>query len=370
MSGAMLLLAAVVAAIQPPAVTAVTLPAVPYVEARDGAGHLNFDVILHNTGGVALRLVAIREQIYGSHGDLRQQREVNANGKPSALSGLGELVLQPGGYKDLFQPFQDYAAPVGSRVRLTLIFLRLERPAPPVALDGDAVVSVEVTPRTYRPAPYCLPLQGRLLVHDGHDLNSHHRRRDLIAVTNGDPMQARNANLYAYDFVRIDDAGALFHGAPDRKENWLTFGAWITAPVSGVVDQAVDGVPDNRFVDGEAVVPATASALDPLGLGNHVLIRAADGRVSWLLHMEPGSVAVKTGDKVVAGQPLGRVGFSGDSLFPHLHYNVTDGSAYPSQGVPSYFRQFRRRPQRFGHAIAYGQIDSGDIVEAGARCVR
>jgi hypothetical protein len=279
-------------------------------------------------------------------------------------------VLPPGGYKDLFQPFQDYDAAAGSKVRLTLIFLRLERPVPPVALDGDAVVSLEVAPRAYRPAPYCLPLQGRLLVHDGHDFNSHHRRRDLVAAGNGDPTKARNANLYAYDLVRIDVAGALFHGAPDRKENWLTFGAWITAPVSGVVEQAVDGVPDNSFIDGQAAIPDAASKIDPLGLGNHVLVRALDGRVSWLLHMEPGSLAVKTGQTVIAGQALGRVGFSGDSLFPHLHYTVTAGSAYPSQGVPSYFQQYRRQSQRFGHAVAYGQIDTGDIVEADPGCAR
>jgi hypothetical protein len=30
------------------------------------------------------------------------------------------------------------------------------------------------------------------------------------------------------------------------------------------------------------------------------------------------------------GRQLGRVGFSGDALFPHLHYNVTDGGGYPS----------------------------------------
>ena len=61
----------------------------------------------------------------------------------------------------------------------------------------------------------------------------------------------------------------------------------------------------------------------PLGFGNPVLIRAADGRVSWLLHMEPGSVVVKTGDRLVTGQMLGRIGFSGDSLFSRLHFNVT-----------------------------------------------
>jgi hypothetical protein len=359
------MLAAVAAAAGPPAVTANALPAAPYVESRGITQHLNFDVILHNTGPVPLRLVAIREKVLGPRGDVWQEREVNANGNPSALAGFGELILPPGGYKDVFQPFQDYeSAGEVAKVRLTFILLNVDRPVPPVALGGDAVVSVDVVPRDYHPAPYCLPLQGRLLVHDGHDLYSHHRRRDLVAETDGEPMRGRNGNLYAYDLVRIDDEGALFHGSSDRKEDWLTFGAPVIAPLRGVVAEAVDGVPDNTFVNGEAVVPREAEALDQLGLGNHVLIRAADGRVSWLLHMEPGSVTVKTGERVVTGQMLGRVGFSGDSLFPHLHFNVTDGVAYPSQGVPSYFRQFRRLSGNKGQTIAYGQIDSGDIILA------
>jgi Peptidase family M23 len=359
------ILAAVAAAAGTPAVTANAVPAAPYVEIRDVKQHLNFDVILHNTGMVPLRLVAIREKILGPGDDVWQEREVNSNGKPSALSGFGELILLPGGYKDVFQPFQDYeSAGESATVRLTFIFLNVDRPVPPIAVGGDAVVSVDVTPREYHPVPYCLPLNGHLLVHDGHDLYSHHRRRDLVAVTAGDPLRGRNANLYAYDLVRVDDDGALFHGTPDRKEDWLTFGAPVTAPVAGVVAEAVDGVPDNTFVDGEAVVPPEAEALDPLGLGNHVLIRAADGRVSWLLHMEPGSIAVKTGDRVVPGQMLGRVGLSGDSIFPHLHFNVTDGVTYPSQGVPSYFRQFRRQSGKARKTVAYGQIDSGDIISA------
>jgi len=315
-----------------------------------------------------LRLVAIREQVLGPDGDLQQEREVNANGKPSALSGLGDLTLAVGGYKDLMQPFPDYGStPDGAKVRIILVFLRIDRPVPPVALDGDAVAEVVVTPRAYSPPAYCLPLSGRLLVHDGHDFNSHHRRRDLVAATPGDPLQGRNANLYAYDFVRIDHQGALFQGSPDRKEDWLTFGAPVLAPVTGIVVEAVDGVPDNQFSRGEVVTPKVAESIDPLGLGNHVLVRAEDGRVSWLLHMEPGSVAVKTGDRVTSGQTLGQVGFSGDSLFPHLHYTVTDGAVYPSQGVPSYFAHFQRAPFSTGTPVAYGQVDSGDIIESDAQ---
>jgi murein DD-endopeptidase MepM/ murein hydrolase activator NlpD len=40
--------------------------------------------------------------------------------------------------------------------------------------------------------------------------------------------------------------------------------------------------------------------------------------------MKPGSVIVRPGDRVPQGQPVGRIGFAGDSIFPHLHYSLMD----------------------------------------------
>ena len=133
---------------------------------------------------------------------------------------------------------------------------------------------------------------------------------------------------------------------------------------------AVDGVPDNSFANSEPVTPPEAEKVDPDGFGNHVAIRAADGRVSWLLHMEAGSIAVKKRQHVKTGDLLGKIGFSGDALFPHEHYTVTEAATYPSQGVPSYFRAFHRRAQGGSQAVAYGQIDTGDIVTGDVRCGR
>ena len=39
-------------------------------------------------------------------------------------------------------------------------------------------------------------------------------------------------------------------------------------------------------------------------------------------HLARGSVRVKSGERVTAGQPLGRVGMSGAAEFPHVHFTV------------------------------------------------
>lgn len=353
-------------------VSVATVPVRPFIELRGNLQLVNFDLMLHNGGQKPLRLVAIHEQLFDKEGRLESQRELNANGRPSALAGLGDTAIAPGETKDIFQPFDHYQNSIAlSRIHLVLVFLNPEAPVPPVALSGDFVAQIDVFPLPpEHPAAYCLPLKGTLLVHDGHDLNSHHRRQNLAARFDRDPGSAANPNLYAYDFVRIDETGALYRGDPNRKENWLTFGALVRAPVTGEVVVAVDGVPDNSFSGAQPVVPPLAQKLDPDGFGNYVAVRAVDGRVSWLLHMEAGSVAVKKGQQVKAGDLLGKVGFSGDSLFPHEHYTVTNAATYPSQGVPSYFRGFRRRANNGLQPVAYGQIDSGDIVMGDGTCTR
>ncbi len=369
--GASLLLLFGAASVAAPVVGVSAIPARPYIEQRGDSRSVNADLIVHNDGAMALKLAVIREQLFDAHGKLELEREVNANGNPPALAAMGDPVVPAHGIADFYQPFDRYDAALDlSRIRLTLVFLEAGKPVPPVALTGDAIAMIDLYPRRFQPASYCLPLAGRLLVHDGHDFPSHHRRRNLAAAFASDPATALNANLYAYDFVRIDEQGRLYHGDMDRKENWLTFGALVRAPTSGTIVAAVDGVPDNSLSAGQPVIPPAAQAIDPGGFGNHVVLRGEDGRVSWLLHMAAGSIRVHSGQHVERGDALGRIGFSGDALFPHLHYTVTSGVTYPAQGVPSYFGHFARLLGTRRIKVGYGQIDTGDIVaaEAHGRC--
>jgi murein DD-endopeptidase MepM/ murein hydrolase activator NlpD len=59
-------------------------------------------------------------------------------------------------------------------------------------------------------------------------------------------------------------------------------------------------------------------------------------------HIKPGSVRVRVGQKVRAGAVLGRLGNSGNSSAPHLHFHVMDGaSVLGSEGVPYVLRRFK-----------------------------
>ena len=93
-------------------------------------------------------------------------------------------------------------------------------------------------------------------------------------------------------------------------------GVDVLAAAPGVVLGRRDGMPDVSFRD-----PAAPDLTDR-ECGNGVSIDHGDGWTTQYCHMARGSVAVRTGERVEAGQRLGRIGLSGQTEFPHLHLSV------------------------------------------------
>ena len=69
--------------------------------------------------------------------------------------------------------------------------------------------------------------------------------------------------------------------------------------------------------------------------GNTITLDLGGGQFAYYMHLQPGSLQVKTGDRVRRGQVLARVGGSGDAREPHLHFEVTTSSKpLAGEGVP------------------------------------
>jgi hypothetical protein len=93
-----------------------------------------------------------------------------------------------------------------------------------------------------------------------------------------------------------------------------------------------------RLRDGVADVSIRASgAPDVEGreCGNGVVIDHGGGWETQYCHLAKGSVKVKVGDVVKAGQPIARVGLSGDTEFAHLHLSVRHDGAVVDPFVPA-----------------------------------
>lgn len=135
---------------------------------------------------------------------------------------------------------------------------------------------------------------------------------------------------YAMDMGRLDAAGRRATGLlPSNPCNYASYAVPVVSPVSGVVLESVDGVPDS---------PIGGSNPDQPG-GNHIAIHDPENAIAvWLCHLKPGSVRLHRGDRVHAGDPVGEVGNSGSSFEPHLHLcaqRYMDGAYL--EGVPLIF---------------------------------
>ena len=164
--------------------------------------------------------------------------------------------------------------------------------------------------------------------------------RMAIYATDG---RARIPGRFAIDWILLPRGVALVPDTGDRSTDRNGFGAEVLAVADGVVAAAMDDVADPTP---KPVAPEAAS-------GNYLAIDLGSGRVAFYEHLQRGSVAVKTGERVRRGQVVARLGGSGStSIGPHLHLHVADAnSPLGAEGLPFVF-------QRFEHIGAFRSLDA------------
>ncbi|WP_343562778.1 M23 family metallopeptidase [Kiloniella sp. b19] len=97
-------------------------------------------------------------------------------------------------------------------------------------------------------------------------------------------------------------------------------GVNVIAAAEGEVIIVRDGVTDRALNQREVNEFLTNSGL--VLKSNQVVIRHSRNWYSLYGHLKKGTVAVKKGQRVRRGQPLGEIGLSGSTSFPHLHFGV------------------------------------------------
>jgi murein DD-endopeptidase MepM/ murein hydrolase activator NlpD len=96
-------------------------------------------------------------------------------------------------------------------------------------------------------------------------------------------------------------------------------GVAVLAAADGEVARLRDGVAD------VSVRATGTSAVEGRECGNGVVLRHEAGFETQYCHLARGSIAVRVGERVSAGHVLGRVGLSGRTEYPHLHFTVRRG---------------------------------------------
>ncbi|MFJ2935451.1 M23 family metallopeptidase [Streptomyces sp. NPDC087219] len=132
-----------------------------------------------------------------------------------------------------------------------------------------------------------------------------------------------------------------------RSEDFPAFGAPLLAVADGTVVHAEDGQRDhlsrNSLLGVLYLLLIEAGARSIGGArritGNHLVLDLGDGTYAMYAHLRRGSLAVRPGDRVTAGQELARCGNSGNSTEPHVHFQLMDGPDLDTaSGVPFTWR--------------------------------
>ena len=128
-----------------------------------------------------------------------------------------------------------------------------------------------------------------------------------------------------------------------RNENWAGYGTEVLAVADGVVATTADGASDNTPLDNPFDKGIRTN--DPKAqAGNFVALNIGRNAFALYGHLQAGSIRVEPGTRVRRGQVIGRVGNTGNSGLPHLHFQASDGPfLHESNGLPFVFDSFELR---------------------------
>jgi murein DD-endopeptidase MepM/ murein hydrolase activator NlpD len=311
---------------------------------------------------VPWQLVELELSVHDRTGALALRKLINDSGVSPAILTVPNRDLPATGAVLLLNPLHELPLVIEpAKLRFALTFQRPGGRGGPGGAGGPerTTVTAEVAPVIYQnKVALRLPLAGRVLVWDGHDFLSHHRRWDYLFAPIRELGFDSNAARYSYDLVPVDAGGAMHRGNPVDDTGYFGFGQPVLAPGPGTVLTVVDDQPDNHQFDMAALKTELMVVY-----GNRILIDHGNSEISVLAHLKQGSAKVKHGDKVIAGQPIAAIGASGSALFPHLHYQLQNGPTGRAEGLPSYFHDFRRVLGAKTAPIQLGAIDSGDLID-------
>jgi hypothetical protein len=193
-------------------------------------------------------------------------------------------------------------------------------------------------------------------------------------------IKSPNHHIYAFDFCKISMAtnklssssvaSYFFSSVPVNA-----FYSWdqdVYAPFDGEVIAACNEETDreriNFLKDTLKMILARPRITDKnvhKYAGNYLLIESKHkDYVGFIAHLQEGSVNVTVGNHVTKGQVIGKVGNSGYSLFPHIHFQVMDGpDLLHSKVIDFDVEQFQRLNGLEWTTFQQGKIYKSEIIK-------
>jgi hypothetical protein len=147
---------------------------------------------------------------------------------------------------------------------------------------------------------------------------------------------------FAFDMAQYNTDQKLCYKDHMQEQDYVVYGKEVFAIADGeVVDCYHDFSMTTSWNWAER-----KPLIDKYGLaaqcGNHVIIKHANGEYSFYGHLIAYSLTVKKGDKITQGQAIAKVGHTGLSGCPHLHFQLMNGPDFlASRGLPCSFTNLK-----------------------------
>ena len=296
----------------------------------DGKQHVVYELVLTNANATPAKVQKIEvldaakpSQTIRSF----ESNELQSHLRTTGSSGVENTDIEFNGTRIFLVDLAIDASMVPSRLlhRLTVAggSTPSRTPGTPVEMTYTAA-PVELQAKLMTIGP---PLTGRGWIAVNGCCNPGEHRATSLPV-NG---QIYFAQRYAIDYMLMDKAGHLVNGNAADVHSYPGYGADVIAVADGKVVSAMNTLDDQ--VPGRLPDPKTIT-LENVD-GNHVVMDLGKGVYAFYAHMQKGSVKVEPGALVKRGQVLGKLGNTGNTSAPHLHFHLMNSpSVTGSSGIP------------------------------------
>jgi murein DD-endopeptidase MepM/ murein hydrolase activator NlpD len=304
----------------------------------DGKAHAAYELYVANFSPATIHLRSLSITGTDASGHSNFARMVSGAALKRMYSAIGADMHKP----------QD---PVLKSGEAGIIFVFLDFPSiekSPTSLANRVEVAQEGKPGVHQtlttanmevshsaPIEIGSPLRGTDWWTPNGPSNDCAHRRAVIALNDLVVIPER----FAVDWIKLGPDGQSYHGDKSKNSNYYAYGVDIYAVGDGRVTSVMDGIPENVPNSGRMAVTIDLKNI----AGNNVIEDLGGGRYAMYAHLIPGSLRVKPGDHVIKGQVIGRLGNSGNSSEPHLHFQISTGTLpLDGEGVPFEIESFKR----------------------------
>jgi len=334
-SVAMFATAAAAAGQAKPEVTAIIVRPIhdaQVVRGDDGKDHVEYDLLVVNVVGDPVTLSSVTvldpagkelgridgDTLAAATQNLYTHAPVRAIPSSGAVAVEVDLALAPGTVPARVTQRIAYTLPAGAPSAAVLGAYKVD--GPEVAVDRRPAIVIKQPP---------LVGNGWLATTACCGPNAH---RDLRLAVDGRGIET--PETFAVDWGLVK-GNRLFRGDGSTNEQWYGFGADVLAVAHGTVVFTQDGVPEQT-----PNAPIPADKQSDIG-GNKVILKIAPKVFAVYEHLQPGSLTVKVGDVVKAGAVLAKLGNTGPSTGPHLHFGLLDRpDIFTGRSLPFVFDRF------------------------------